>query len=166
VILPNLKLYLYGAAIAAVFASGWYVKGVFSDSKIERLEAAYANERTISAERAAIAEAKSREMEQTWQSRVDLAAAAGQAGIQTRDHRIAALNATNSKLQQRIAAIAASGGGSSDTATALANLRDQVGILRLVVGELDDFAGAAAKAADTLRDELDLCRNYVLALRQ
>jgi hypothetical protein len=164
-VIPNLKLYLYGAVVLACFGAGWYVKGTFSDHKILRLEAAYANERTLAAEHAAAAEAKSREMEQVWQSRVDLAAAAGQESIQMRDHRIAALNATNSKLQQRVAALAAAGGGSSDTTTALANLRDQVGILRLVVGELDDFAGAAAKAADTLRDELDLCRRYVRALQ-
>jgi hypothetical protein len=162
--IPNLKLYLYGAAVAAVFASGFYVSGVFSDSKIARLEANYANERTLAAEHAAAQEAKSRQMEKDWRARVDAATEEAQAAVKVRDARIGALNATNGKLQQRITHLTETIGTPTDPGTAISNLSKRVVTLGTLVGELDSFAGQVAQAADSLREELSLCRQYVRTL--
>jgi hypothetical protein len=163
-VIPNLKLYLYAGCVVVVFGSGWYVHGVFTGHKILKLEAAYANERTLAAEHAAAQEAKSREVETSWRARVDAAQKEAADAVKVRDGRIATLNATNGKLQQRIAALASSGGSAEDSPSAASHLRNRLEALGPLVGELDSFAGEVSKYADALRDELMLCRQYAQAI--
>jgi hypothetical protein len=85
-------------------------------------------------------------------------------GVKVRDGRIATLNATNGKLQQRIAALASSGGSAEDSPSAASHLRNRLEALGPLVGELDSFAGEVSKYADALRDELMLCRQYAQAI--
>jgi hypothetical protein len=164
VIIPNLKLYLYGAAVASVFAFGFYVKGVFTDYRIANMEADYADERAMAAEHAAAYEAKFREVETSWRARVEAAEAEAAAAIKVRDARIGALNATTGKLQQRIAHLTETNGTPTDPGTAIRDLSKRVVTLGTLVGELDSFAGQVAATADTLREELALCRQYALSV--
>ena len=163
-LIPNLKLYLFGAAAAAVFAFGWMVKGAFTDYQIASMEAAYADERALAAEHAALNEAKFREVETNWRARVDAAQEEAAAAIKVRDGRIAAVNATNGKLQQRIAHLIETSGTPTDPGSAISDLSKRVATLGSLVGELDSFAGQVVEVADTLRDELSLCRQYVTVL--
>jgi hypothetical protein len=163
-VIPNLKLYLYAGCVVVVFGSGWYVHGVFTGHKILKLEAAYANERTLAAEHAAAQEAKSREVETSWRARVDAAQKEAADAVKVRDGRIASLNATNGKLQQRITHLTETIGTPTDPGTAISNLSKRVVTLGTLVGELDSFAGQVAQAADSLREELSLCRQYVRTL--
>jgi hypothetical protein len=159
-----IKPYLILAAAAVMFTLGWTVNGAFNRAKIANLEASYANERTLAAEHAAAAQAQSRQVEKDWRARVDAAQEEAATAIKVRDARISAVNATNGKLQQRIAALAGSGGAAEDSPSAASHLRKRVDALGTLVGELDSFAGQVAATADTLREELSICRQYVRAL--
>jgi hypothetical protein len=163
-VIPNLKLYIYAAAVAAVFGAGWYVHGIFTGHKILDLEAAYANERTLSAEQHAADEAKQRQVETDWRARVDLANAASTEAVALREARIGALNATTGKLQQRIASLSKPGSTPTDPGTAASNLQLRVTVLGSLLVDLDGMAEASAREADSLREELALCRDYVRAI--
>jgi len=156
--------YLKLAIYAAVFAAGAYVSYSFMSGLAARKELAYEHERLEATQRYAAAEKSYRETESAWRADVAAREAAYQEARALRDSRIAALNATNSKLRDAIAA-ARAGSPSTDPGAAIGDLQKRVDALGSLLVDLDGMAGESARVADILREELALCRDYTKALQ-
>lgn len=152
--------YIKLAIYAAVFAAGAYTSWYVMDGRLSKKELEYEQERTVAALRTAEAEKQARETESAWRSDVAAKQAEYERSIALRDSRINNLNSTNNKLSERIASLSRTGGAAEDSPSAASHLRNRVEALGLLVAELDSFAGKVASEADTLREELGLCRDY------
>jgi len=157
----------FGAAFAtSFFALGWGSKDVVSDRAIAKLEKGYADERTSNAEALAKAEAANRFISSNWRAHVAEREAENARNINTRDTRIRALDRSNAGMSERIAKFARAGSTPGDTGATCRNVRERAQALGTFLSEFNELAGEAAKVADTLRDELALCRGYARALKR
>ncbi len=157
-------VYIAAAIAVAGFAGGWYASDVISDASYAKLEAAYANERTQSAEASRKAEQAARETEQNWILTVNRATEVASQEAKVRDQRIASLRATNGKLSERIAAITKSSSAACDSSGSCTDLLNYIERAGVLVVELDSFAGEVASRLDQVEGELGLCRAYVRGL--
>ncbi len=158
-------VYIAVGIFAAGFAGGYYVSDVISDTAYAKLEAAYANERSIASEAARKAEQAARETEQNWVLTVNRATEAAEEASKVRERTVANLRATNGQLSKRLADLAKSSSTATDPNAAVADLLNYIERAGVLVVELDGFAEQIASRLDKVEGELGLCRAYVRGLQ-
>jgi hypothetical protein len=164
--IPSLLLKLLPYAIVAAIAgmAGYAVSDTISGRKIARLERDYANERTKAAEATAAAQEDARRIEKGWRNHVSAREAEYSVGIAFRDDRIRALDVAGVGLRKRVADFTKPGSAPGDTGSTCGNVQNRLETIGTLLGEVDDLAGESAKVADTISDELRLCRGYAEGL--
>lgn len=158
---------LFGLGFAVCFfLLGMGVHKVFADRKLiqqqVRMEKMYADAQKARAD----AEADARQREDELKRRVAVQTAQQIADADRSTRAIGALNAANGQLRQQIDRYTRDGQAAATSCAAASDVQQRIATLGVLLGEADGLAADSAVAADTLRDQLSLCRGYVKAVTQ
>jgi phage host-nuclease inhibitor protein Gam len=152
---------IIGAALAACFVLiGMGAQKVLSDRTIARMQRDYEAERARAAGLVAAAEHEARRIETEWRDPVAQTERDYAANLAAQAERIAALDAAGNGLRQRLAAYTRAGGTTPAATDACGSHQRRIETLGLLLAEADGLADESSRAADQLRDGLELCRAW------
>jgi hypothetical protein len=152
---------IIAAALAACFMLiGMGAQRVLSDRTIARLQRDFESERARAATLVASAERDARRIETAWRDHVAQREKDYAAQLAAQADRIAALDVAGAGLRQRLAAYTAAGRPAPGAADACGSHQHRIEALGLLLAEADGLADESSRAADRLRDGLELCRAW------